>query len=216
MSRSERVAPGGMVFHVLNRGVGRMKLFLKNGDFEAFERMLEKTLESRPMRVLGYCLMPNHWHLVLSPKAPLALSSFMHRLTTAHARAWQYSNGTPGQGAVYQGRFAAIPIQSDRHFLIVCRYVERNALRAALVDRAQDWPWSSLCRRAQEGVVPWLAPWPVERAPTWTDNVNKPQTPAEVESVRRATRRGLPFGDDEWAHKVAGPERRRRLHQRRD
>ncbi len=96
----------------------------------------------RRVAVFAYCLMPNHWHLVASPTAPGALSIFMHRLTTTHARLWHRARGSAGEGAVYQGRFSAIPIQCDRHFLIVCRYVERNALRASLVSRAEDWPWS--------------------------------------------------------------------------
>ena len=59
-----RVAPGGMVFHVLNRGVGRMRLFHSDGDYVAFENILEETLAVQPMRVCAYCLMPNHWHYV--------------------------------------------------------------------------------------------------------------------------------------------------------
>jgi putative transposase len=111
---------------------------------------------------------------------------------------WQYSNGTAGQGAVYQGRFSAIPVQNDRHFLIVCRYVERNALRASIVGRAEDWPFSSLWRRAQEGDVPWLSKWPVERPSNWIDHVNQPHTSGELEAIRRAVRLGLPFGDKAW------------------
>ena len=218
MPRRRRYLLGGHAYHVVNRGAKRALMFRAAQDYLAFEELLQEHVSAPDARValFAYCLMPNHWHMVVSPGADLALSSFMHRLTTAHARAWQYANGTKGQGAVYQGRFAAIPIQSDRHFLIVCRYVERNALRASLVGRAEDWPWSSLCRRAHEGEVPWLAPWPVDRAPTWIDDVNQAQTLGELDAIRRAIRRGLPFGDDVWTQSVGGGASRRPRRLQRD
>ena len=77
MPRTARIAPGGMVFHVLNRGVGQMDLFAKQGDFEAFERCIEKTLESCPMRIFAYCLMPNHWHFVVWPERDGDPGAFM-------------------------------------------------------------------------------------------------------------------------------------------
>ena len=202
----------------MNRGAKRALMFREARDYLAFEALLQEHISAPQncVALFAYCLMPNHWHLVVSPGAAVALSTFMHRLTTAHARSWQYSNGTAGQGAVYQGRFRAIPIQNDRHFLTVCRYVERNAQRASLVARAEDWPWSSLWRRTQEIDVPWLAPWPLNRPSTWTADVNQPQTLGEVDAIRRAIRRGLPFGDDEWTRAVGGSERRRRQNGHRD
>ena len=124
-----------MVFHVLNRGVGRMRLFTKDGDFEAFERMIEKTLESRPMRICAYCLMPNHWHFVLWPERDGDLGAFMQKLSVTHVRNWQEHRRRVGEGHVYQGRYKSFPIESDTHFYQVARYVERNALRANLPPR---------------------------------------------------------------------------------
>jgi|SRR5688500_11512108 putative transposase len=203
MPRRRRYQMNGHVYHVLNRAARRARIFGTASDYKTFENVLEKTvLLHRPsIAIFAYCLMPNHWHLVASPTAPGALSVFMHRLTTTHARQWHHSKGSAGQGAVYQGRFAAIPIQCDRHFLIVCRYVERNALRASLVSRAEDWPWCSLWRRTYETSA-WLADWPVERPSTWIREVNTHQTPAELEALRKATRRGHPFGDEEWREEV--------------
>lgn len=68
MPRSARIAPGGIVYHVSNRACGRWTLFEKTADFEAFERVLDYALERVPTRILAYCLMPNHWHLVLWPR----------------------------------------------------------------------------------------------------------------------------------------------------
>ena len=203
MPRRRRYQIDGHVYHILNRAAKRARLFNVASDYQAFERVLEETifLHRPDVAVFAYCVMPNHWHLVASPSAPDSLSVFMHRLTTTHARLWHHRTKTTGEGAVYQGRFASIPIQSDRHFLIVCRYVERNALRASLVSRAEDWPWCSLSRRLA-GSPAWLAPWPVERPGSWEREVNTPQTLAELESLRQATRTGRPFGDDEWKDRV--------------
>ena len=204
MPRRKRYLAQGHAYHVVNRAAKRALMFRSARDYGVFEDILEETASLHQARIelFAYCVMPNHWHLVLSPTATDALSAFMHRLTTTHARRWQHESGTTGQGAVYQGRFTAIPVQSDRHFLTVCRYVERNALRASLVRRAEDWPWSSLWRREFEPGTPWSTPWPVQRSPSWTEDVNKPQTAGELEAVRDAIKPGMPFGDTAWRESV--------------
>ena len=201
MPRVARHAPGGRVFHVLNRGVGRMPLFETPGDFDAFERVLEETLALLPMRLLAYILMPNHWHLLLWPELDQHLARFMQRLTITHVRRWVEFRGDTGNGHVYQGRFKSFPVQGDGHLLVAARYVERNALRAGLVTRAEDWRWCSLWRRergnqTQKAV---LSPWPVPIPDDWLQWVNQPQTDAEVEALRLSLRHGRPFGDDAWS-----------------
>ena len=83
--------------------------------------------------------MPNHWHLVLRPNRGGAMSDFFRRITATHTIRYHAHYHTSGQGHVYQGRFKSFPIQEDEHFLTVCRYVERNALRAGLTNRAEAW-----------------------------------------------------------------------------
>ena len=122
------VAPGGMVFHVLNRGVARMQLFEKAADYQAFEQVLRDTLDQSPMRICAYAVMPNHWHLLLWPECDGELAAFMQRLTITHVRRWQEHRGYAGLGHVYQGRYKSFPVESDEHFWVVARYVERNAL----------------------------------------------------------------------------------------
>ena len=169
-------------------------------DYAAFVRLLEKAVERSDVALFAYCLMPNHWHLVLAPKTDGAMSGFMHWLTTTHARRWHNARGLTGLGAVYQGRFKAIPIRHDTHFLWVCRYVERNPLRASLVTRAEDWSWSSLRRHDER--ADWLARWPVPRPAQWIDHVNRPETQAELDAFRLAIQNGVPFGDEDWMQQV--------------
>ena len=139
MPRPNRVAPGGVIFHCLNRGNDRRTLFDDPQDFAAFERVMQSTLEAVPIRLLAYCLMPNHWHLMLWPRQDGELASFMQRLTTTHVRRWHRYRESDGHGHLYQGTYKSFPVQDDRHFLIATRYVERNALRAGLAERAEAW-----------------------------------------------------------------------------
>ena len=108
MPRTARHAPGGMVYHVLNRGVGKQKLFHKDEDYLAFERVIVETLEKRQMRILAYCLMPNHWHFVLWPENDGGLGAFMQRLTVTHVTRWQKHYNMVGYGHVYQSRELAV------------------------------------------------------------------------------------------------------------
>ena len=207
MPRRLRIDRGGIAYHVLNRRVGRLKLFEKDEDYAAFEKVLDEANAKVAMRVASYCLMPNHWHLVLWPTRDGQLSRYMQWLTTTHMRRWHAHRGTRGTGPVYQGRFKSFPIQDDRHFLIVCRYVERNPLRSKLVDRAEDWPWSSLARRRRAGTgSPWLLAkraWPVAPPRNWTAFVNRSETEAELDALRRSVVRGAPYGELSWQRRTA-------------
>jgi putative transposase len=144
--------------------------------------------------------MPNHWHLVLWPEKDGQLANFMQRLTVTHVTRWQKHRGCVGHGHVYQGRFKSFPLESDEYFYQVVRYVERNALRANLVKRAQDWCWSSLWRR-EKGTIEqrrWLGAWPLPRPRRWVELVNEVQTEAELEALRRCVTRGAPLGSSTW------------------
>jgi putative transposase len=198
MPRRPRVSTTGLIFHVVNRAAKRAALFESPADYDAFERVLAAAVARGDVALFAYCVMPNHWHLLLSPLVDGGLSRFMHWLTTTHARRWQTARDLDGQGAVYQGRFRSIPVASDAHFLWVSRYIERNPLRAALVGRAEDWPWSSMARRALDPATGWLAEWPVMRPLDWIPLVNQPQTTAELDAFRAAADRGEPFGDSDW------------------
>ena len=209
MPRTNRIAPGGWVFHVLNRGNARMRIFDDAADYRAFERVLCETIERFRMRLLAYCVLPNHWHIVLWPRRDGDLGRFMQRLTITHVRRWHLHRHTVGTGHLYQGIYKSLPIQQDEHFLTVCRYVERNALRANLVDQAEAWPWSSLATRQMSHAQrerqekPLLTDWPVDRPRNWRQWVNKPQTEQELEALRQAIQRGRPYGSNTWQKRSA-------------
>jgi len=188
------------VFHVMNRGARRHTLFDDGRDYQAFAQVLREAGERIPMRVLAWVLMPNHWHLVLWPREDRHLSTFMAWATATHVRRWHLAHGSVGTGTLYQSRFKAVPVKSDVHFLTLCRYVERNPVRAGLVARAEDWRWSSASVSSQLGGPP-LHPWPVARPTDWTKCLNTPETDATLEQVRRQ-RDGPPLGPADWARET--------------
>lgn len=193
---------GGIVFHVLNRGVRRMQLFDRPGDYDAYLSLFAAGQRRTPMRCLAYCLMPNHFHFVLWPYEDRDLSDFMFWLSTIHARRWHLARGPGSNGHVYQGRFKALPVCADGHFLRVCRYVERNPVRAGLTSRAEDWAWSSFAQRIgrRRGIL--LADWPVQRPESWAEIINEPADP-EAAEVRQAIRKSAPLGPELWRQLIA-------------
>jgi putative transposase len=207
MGRPLRASDAGFVYHALNRANGRHPLFEKDADYEAFGRVVQEACDRVPVRLLSYCVMPNHWHLVVWPRQDGDLSRFIGWLTLTHTQRWHAHRHSIGTGHIYQGRFKSFPVQEDDHLLTLCRYVERNPLRAGFVRRAETWRWCSLWRReagtAAERAL--LAVWPVPTPRRWVEVVNAAQTAAEMAAVREAVQRGRPFGTDRW---VTGAARR--------
>src|SRR5258706_15625975 len=174
MPRHARKVADNGIYHVLNRGNGRMALFRKRGDFEAFVKLLEEGRRRVGVRILGYCLMNNHWPLVIQVRNGKDLSRFVGWLCTTHVRRWREHRQSSGLGHLYQGRYKSFLVQEDAHFLTVMRYVESNPLRAKMVRRAENWPWASLAGAAgSNGVRVELEYWPVQRPRDWQAIVNE-------------------------------------------
>ena len=201
MPRIARATAGGLCYHVLNRGNGRARVFHKEADYQAFIDLIAAAGDRLPMRVLGYCLMPNHFHLMVRPFGDGELSTWMQWLMTSHVR--RYHAHHHSSGHIWQGRFKSFIVQTDKHFLAAMRYVERNALRAGLVKRAEDWRFGSLYWRIKGRQLDLLADWPVQRPSRWRQMVNRPQSDSELESLRRCVQRGRPFGNDRWVKRAA-------------
>jgi putative transposase len=220
MPRAPRAAIGGIVYHVLNRANARLPLFEAPGDYELFERTLAQAHGRVAMRTLAYCVMPNHWHLVLRPRQDGDLSEFMRWLTVTHTQRWHAAHGTAGSGHVYQGRYKSFPVEARRRsraesrrglveagdpLWTVLRYVEGNAVRAGLVSRAEQWRWGSLWVRMQGDaeqrslLTPPADGWPHD----WLSWVHEPLAEAEDAALRRSISRGRPFGTAGWVERTA-------------
>ena len=207
MPRKPRVGPGGLVYHVLNRANDRQQMFFAEGDYRDFLSLLASVQVTHAMRILAFCVMPNHWHMVLWPNHDNALSNFVGRLCSQHAQRLRAFRRTKGNGHVYQDRFKSFPVETSEYLWAVLRYVEQNPIRAGLVRRAEEWPWSSVGQRFGRWLVrgPKLGPWPVALPENWLELVNTPAEYLPLETLRLSARSGLPYGGEPWASQLTRP-----------
>jgi len=196
MPRTARAILANHCYHVLNRGNQRAKVFHDRADYEQFLALIARAHERIELPILSMCLMPNHLHLVVRPNLDEDLPRWMHLVFTTHVR-WYHAKYA-GTGRVWQGRYKTFVTQSDHHLLTLMRYVERNALRANLVERAEEWEWGSLAWRRMSVPPVELAASPVPLPSYWRHLVNEPQTAAELDAIRTCVRRQRPFGSEDW------------------
>lgn len=176
-------------------------LFQQPADYDLFLRVLRDALERVPVRLLAYVLMPNHWHLVLWPGRGHVLADLMKWATATHVQWYRITTGTRGRGALYQGRYRAIPVDSDAYFYNLIRYVERNPLRKCLARTADGWRWSS-CWPSPGPDHPHLSEWPVPKPGDWDARLREAEEGAQLEEIRTAIRQNLPYGRPVWQKDV--------------
>jgi len=201
MPRVARTVIAGWCYHVISRGNNRTRVFHEPPDYAGFLALVSEAQARVPLDLLAACVMPNHFHFVLRPDSAPKLAIWVHWLLTSHAARHHRKNKSSGR--IWEGRFKAFAIQHDRHLITVMRYVERNALRARIVERAEDWPWGSLAWRKGVSCGPVLAGSPVPLPARWGDYVNAPQSLAELSVLRECANRQRPYGDDSWVGTAA-------------
>jgi len=202
MGRAPRLAVGNIIYHVINRANGKQKIFHKEFDYKAFIKILGEAKEKIPIRILAFCIMPNHWHFVLQPYSDNDLSRFVQWVTLTHTQRWHAHYKSVGFGHLYQGRFKSFPIQEDEHFITVARYVERNALRAKLTTKTEDWQWGSswVHEYGTKEQMELLSPWPTPRPENYLEflNMTLPHEEVILDDIRFSLQRGKPYGDELW------------------
>ncbi|MGB5813397.1 MAG: transposase [Polyangiales bacterium] len=199
MPRASRRLQEGYCYHILNRGNARATIFHDDADYTAFLRRLAEATDRYAIRLLAFCLMPNHFHLVVQGDEIGSVSRAMHWIQTAYVS--RYRTRYDSTGHIFQGRFKCFPVQADDHLLSVMRYVERNPVRARLVTDSSRWLWSSPAWRARR--VPWISESPVPLGKNWLQYVDAPQTAAEIAMIHESLRRGAPFGTTAWRVETA-------------
>jgi putative transposase len=182
-----------------------LRLFKKDEDYAAFNRILVEAHQRLPIRILDWCLMPNHWHFVVYPRCDDEVTGFFRWLTHTHAMRAITHRRTLGMGPLYQGRFKSLPVQRDEHLETLLRYVQRNPLRAALVRQARRWKWGGhwARRNGDDALRGLLSPWPIAEPADWDAWVDAPQTPAEIAALREHIRRSRPYGSKQWTQATA-------------
>lgn len=200
MPRIARGLCDGYIFHILNRGNGRQEVFHKDGDYHSFVCLIHDALQSFDVKLLAYCLMPNHFHALLQPETGADISKFMQWLMTSHVRRYHQHYGTSGH--IWQGRYKSFIVQEDHHLLTVVRYIEGNPVRADLVKSAKSWKWSSHRERMGRRDTHMIGELPIHIPADWAACVDLPMTVTEVERLRRSVNRRTPFGTDDWVETV--------------
>ena len=204
MPRNARVDVGGEIYHVINRANGRMEIFHDKEDYQLFEELLRETKDLVDMRILAYVLMPNHWHLLLYPKADGDLGTFMHRLSNAHTRKVHAKTKTNGSGHLYQGRYKSFLAGTDKYLLTLIKYIERNPVRAKIVRQCENWQWGSAWRRinGDKKQNKLLDPSPTPLPHGYTRWINTPETATDLELVRTSVTKGVPYGGERRVDKM--------------
>ncbi len=172
MPRRPRASAFTGYYHVVNRSVRKATLFETRRDYIAFLSVLKLGLEKYQAPLVSYCVLANHWHLLLGPIEKPELSRLLRWVTATHATRWHRFRGTNGTGPVYQGRFHSTPIHELESIIPLTRYVERNARSAGLVSRAEDWRWCSLSQRLKQSCRVPLSQSRLLSTQLWVDYVN--------------------------------------------
>jgi len=195
--RLERGLVNGFIYHVINRGNCGQQIFHDDKEYEIFMELMAEAKAMYDMKILAYCLMPNHFHFLLQPAMAKELSKYMQWLMTSHVRRYHSSHGSSGH--IWQGRFKSFIVESDMHLLTVAGYIEGNPVRAGLVNSARDWRWSSHMARFFENIL--ISDFPVELPENWPEYVNMPLGD-KLEKIHQSILRQSPYGEEEWVLKI--------------
>ena len=202
MARLAGVVVAGVARHVTQRGNRRQPVFFSDSDYRVYMRLLAQGCREAEVAVWGYCLMPNHVHLILVPSSADGLRA---ALGEAHRRYRRAVNPREGwRGYLWQGRFASVAMD-DAHLLAAARYVELNPVRARLASRAEQWPWSSARAHlaGDDDDLAVSAP-PLGRAPDWPAFLGRGLGEDEHKALQSGERTGRPLGSEAF---VAALER---------
>lgn len=186
-----RIVPDNSIHHITNRGNDRKVIFPQPVDYGSFLVLLREAREMFAVKLLAYCLMPNHFHLVVWAANLEALSAYMHYIQREHACDLRACYRSKGHGHIFQRRYWNHVIEGDGHLLNVMRYVEANPVRAGLVTRPEDWEWGSLWDR-MTGERDLLHASPIWLPDDWKTIVAVPQQRIDLEAIRKPTAMGRP------------------------
>ena len=204
MPRQARVSVADVIYHVINRANGRTTIFHTEKEYRHFISLVQEARNLTDMHILGYCIMPNHWHFILYPQTDTQLAEFMSWLTSTHVRQYRTKTKTIGYGHLYQDRYKSFPVETNEYLQTLMRYVEQNPLRAKMVERAEDWIWSSLYirERGSDKEKKLLAELPFDLPINYLESVNDSINKETLELVRVSVNKGTPYGKDGWVKEM--------------
>jgi len=204
MARLARIVAPERAHHVTQRGNRRMETFFCDEDYQEYLSLLSHWCGEFDVRIWAYCLMPNHVHLILVPSAADGLRRAMAEVHRRYTRMINFREGW--RGCLWQGRFASF-VMSEKHLLGAARYVERNPVKAGLVERAEDWRWSSAAVHVGDSdespaEVEWLAERMAGMIRTWREHLARPSEAELAAAMRLGASTGRPLGDAEFVKEI--------------
>ena len=216
MARLPRLTLAGYPHHVIQRGNNRQAIFADRQDFEAMLALLAENAQKFGVAVHAYVLMDNHFHLLATPTTAEALPLMMQAVGRSYVR---YFNDRHGRsGTLWEGRYRSTLIETDRYLLACMAYIDLNPVRAGMVARALDWPWSShahyLGQRSDRLVTPHALYWalgntPFAREAAYAALVQAGISSAEQAALTEATLRGWALGDADFVAELQKKSSRR-------
>ncbi len=205
MGRPPRNSQGGTIYHVIGQGLKPKPVFRSTEDYREFDVTLAQAVDRFDARLLAYCVLPKHWHLVLIPRKDGDLSKLMAWLTTTHSARWHTKPRRAGTGGLYERRFRSFPVQDTTKLHDIIQFVESHPLRSGIVEEPNDWPWSSVSRRGNESATsgPMLSIPPVPLPLDWTEQLSLEMSTATLDQIKHCILRSCPYGDAGWVQKTA-------------
>ena len=202
MARLARLVIPGLPHHITQRGNRRQQTFFNDGDYAAYVELMAQWCRDEGVEIWSYCLMPNHIHLIAVPSSQEGLR---RAIGEAHRRYTRRINfRQKWRGYLWQGRFASF-VMDEPHLLAAARYIELNPVRAGLVAKAENWPWSSarahLAGRDDQLVK--VAPL-LTMIPDWCAFLNSAMPEEELRDIRQHSRTGRPLGDETFLDRLEG------------
>jgi putative transposase len=199
MPRPTRISRGGLIHHVLHRGPRGERIFRVDADYAVLETVLADALSRTGVRIHGWCLLPDRWHLVLEPPAEASLAAVVREIALRHARLRPKEPARVGTGHLHDGSYRSYPVQDGIPLLDVLALVESGPWRARLVSDPLAWPWSSgrLDAWRRLGIEPPARPvdWPLRLS-----------TPIAAETLRRlrdCATYARAYGERDWVRRIA-------------
>ncbi|PHR53871.1 MAG: transposase [Arcobacter sp.] len=195
MPRVARALADDQIYHIINRGNRREKIFHDEYDFTKILELFSKAKDRFRIKIYAYCLMDNHYHLVLYTEYGKSLSECMQWIGTSYVR--YYNKRYKTSGHLWQGRYKSFIVQKESYFISLIKYVEANPLRANIVKDASEYKYSSLIQRdrKEQNLLDAL---PVEIPSNWIDFVNDVEKESDIEIIRNSINRQAPLGEQGW------------------
>jgi putative transposase len=203
MARKPRIDLANYYYHVINRANARLPIFFLEYDYELFESLLFQSIQKFDVELVAYCIMPNHFHLLIRPLVDGEIGRCMQWLTLTHTQRWHSLNRTAGTGHLYQGRYKSFLVESGEYLATLIRYIERNPVRARLVEDAGNWEYSSYSKRFRKCSEYTPPPLPIEISGSYQEWINNDSENSNTYSkFKESIDKGKPFGSNNWVDSI--------------